>query len=439
MEINILQFKLGHFLTFNDVQTFSMIAGSSEKHANHVFERLGRRLLKSSYIYGANSAGKSNFVKGFMYSRMKVVSPGEDHYHYGIDEFRDYAHIDTNGKRSNVPSYFEYVLIIGERTFSYGFEVETLSGTMMSEWLVELFDDGFEEEVYSIGLEDEYSGITDYQQLYIDYSVGDRQSTFLHFIESKEYSNDYSVSIHELVRWFVFGLKVIPSSLMNCIIPVGKDYVSAMSKRLLGLGVEEELKQYNSATVKPNSNYRDEVKRMMADSFKDHVRNGGYVLTMPDVFELESINYDGRSRMIPIIFHHKNGDFDLDYSMESEGTQKIIFILSLLISTFEDVSNTIVLDEMESNLHTLVCKEIINNHNLGKYACNQLIITTHETRIMDDISRTDEIWFIDIPVNQDSKGSRIYSLEEFTTVEHDTLNTDYLRGIYGGIPFIRGV
>ena len=102
----------------------------------------------------------------------------------------------------------------------------------------------------------------------------------------------------------------------------------------------------------------------------------------------------------------------------------------------DDVSNTVIVDEMESNLHTLVCKEIVNRMVKGDYSCDQLIVTTHETRLMDD-ARPDEIWMVDKSPNDDERASTLHSLEEYNHVEKKTLNSDYLIGIYGGIPWIK--
>ena len=62
----------------------------------------------------------------------------------------------------------------------------------------------------------------------------------------------------------------------------------------------------------------------------------------------------------------------------------------------------------------------------------QLIVTTHESRLLDfDLLRRDEIWF----VNKRKTGeSDIYSLEEYNARFDQKIDKAYLEGRYGGVP-----
>ena len=62
----------------------------------------------------------------------------------------------------------------------------------------------------------------------------------------------------------------------------------------------------------------------------------------------------------------------------------------------------------------------------------QLIVTTHESRLLDfDLLRRDEIWF----VNKRKTGeSDIYSLEEYSARFDQKIDKAYLEGRYGGVP-----
>ena len=67
----------------------------------------------------------------------------------------------------------------------------------------------------------------------------------------------------------------------------------------------------------------------------------------------------------------------------------------------------------------------------------QLIVTTHESRLMDfNLLRRDEIWF----VNKKSSGeSDIYSLEEYNERFDKKIDKAYLEGRYGGVPIFSTV
>ena len=70
--------------------------------------------------------------------------------------------------------------------------------------------------------------------------------------------------------------------------------------------------------------------------------------------------------------------------------------------------------------------------NLAAEKNIQLIVTTHESRLMDfDLLRRDEIWFVDKKENGESD---IYSLEEYNARFDQKIDKAYLEGRYGGIP-----
>jgi len=438
VETYILQFKLGHFLTFNDVQTFSMVAGSSKDYSDYIIQTPSQRILKTSLIYGANSSGKSNFVKGFMYSRMRIIYPSEDHFSYGIDNFRDYAHIDNSGKRSRNPSYFEYILMLDGRIFSYGMEVETLSSTIMSEWLVELNDDSSEEIVYAIELNKSYTGIVDLKDSFIDYAKGSRQESFLHYMMKLDYNGIYGNIIIGLARWFMFGLKVIPSSLDNCLVPVDNLFISNLESELQSLDIPVSLIVEESSFYKKSKN--DVLtKSELEDTISCSCRSIPIINLNSKTFTKIVVCTNSNNIIHKITFHHNKGGMTLSFAQESEGTRKIAILLTFLYSKYEDVSSTIVLDELESNLHTLICKTIVDRFVNGRYVCDQFVFTTHETRFMDINLRPDIVWFIDSSENDTMNESTLYSLEEFKDISRRTLNEDYLNGVYGGIPFIKEI
>ena len=70
--------------------------------------------------------------------------------------------------------------------------------------------------------------------------------------------------------------------------------------------------------------------------------------------------------------------------------------------------------------------------NLAAETNIQLIVTTHESRLMDfDLLRRDEIWFVDKKKNGESD---IYSLKEYNARFDQKIDKAYLEGRYGGIP-----
>ena len=72
----LLEFTVGNFLSFKDKKTFSLEAGSISEHKDNVVEKGKYKVLRSAVVYGANSSGKSNFIKAleFMIETVKNSS-----------------------------------------------------------------------------------------------------------------------------------------------------------------------------------------------------------------------------------------------------------------------------------------------------------------------------------------------------------------------------
>ena len=59
----LIRFRTSNFLSFDQEQELSMIAGNTKKKENHLINQNNLKLLKFSAIYGANASGKSNLLK----------------------------------------------------------------------------------------------------------------------------------------------------------------------------------------------------------------------------------------------------------------------------------------------------------------------------------------------------------------------------------------
>ena len=115
---------------------------------------------------------------------------------------------------------------------------------------------------------------------------------------------------------------------------------------------------------------------------------------------------------------------------ESDGTVRILDLLEILIA---GEGKTYVIDELDRCLHPMLSYKFVETFfKLAKKKNIQLIVTTHESRLMDfDLLRRDEIWFI----NKKTSGeSDIYSLEEYNARFDQKIDKAYMEGRYGGVP-----
>ena len=70
----LVRFFVENFLSFRDEVEFSMVAGESDEHPDHVAKIRDLRLLKTSVIYGANASGKTNLIKAMSFAQDFITS-----------------------------------------------------------------------------------------------------------------------------------------------------------------------------------------------------------------------------------------------------------------------------------------------------------------------------------------------------------------------------
>lgn len=127
--------------------------------------------------------------------------------------------------------------------------------------------------------------------------------------------------------------------------------------------------------------------------------------------------------------------FDED---ESSGTRKFFALSGLIIDILEK-GTVLVVDELDAKLHPNIVSKIVEMFNSSYFNPKnaQLIFNTQNTNILkENTFRRDQIWFID--KNRYGE-SRLYSLADFKLTKvskYDRFEENYLRGKYGGTPFL---
>ena len=100
-------------------------------------------------------------------------------------------------------------------------------------------------------------------------------------------------------------------------------------------------------------------------------------------------------------------------------------------------TKTLVIDELDTSLHTLLVRELIRLFHCPDINTGgaQLIFTTHDTSLLDapDLFRRDQVWFVEKDRDQTSA---LVSLSEFSPRKNEALERGYLMGRYGGVPFL---
>jgi AAA15 family ATPase/GTPase len=168
------------------------------------------------------------------------------------------------------------------------------------------------------------------------------------------------------------------------------------------------------------------------------------IKTKRKVIPLKSVNVsfpsstatvsDEQKEMIQITSYHKaSPSIPFNFILEESDGTKSLFLL--LLSLFDIIRNNkiLLIDELESHLHTSIVEFIIKLFYSSESA--QLIFSTHNTKLLDlDKIRKDQIYF----VNKKSNGSTdLYSLFDYKDFR-DTMDVEkaYRQGRFDAVPFI---
>ena len=125
---------------------------------------------------------------------------------------------------------------------------------------------------------------------------------------------------------------------------------------------------------------------------------------------------------------------DIEFTRESTGTQKIFGLIPFIVEAI--YGQTIIIDEFDTGIHDLMVKSILEN--IVEHLNGQLIITTHNTTLMESEIKKDSVYILDILSNRKKEA---YSLADYDEKIHPNLNIRkrYISGTYGGVPYINDI
>lgn len=140
-----------------------------------------------------------------------------------------------------------------------------------------------------------------------------------------------------------------------------------------------------------------------------------------------------------IVSHHRsidgsNVEFDFNKD-ESLGTISVFNAVASILKVLRD-GGVLVIDELDSSLHTLVLKELIKLFKFKEInkKCSQLICTLHDTSLLEDkVYNLSEFSFVNKNVKQGTTITRLSQIKGEKTELN--LRKRYMKGTYLGIPY----
>jgi AAA15 family ATPase/GTPase len=449
----LLRFNVSNFLSFDDEQEFSMISGNVEKFSNRVIKDTNIKVLKFAALYGANASGKSNLIKAIDTAKKIVVGGVEN-----ITE-RD-LHFKLNTENKEKPSKFEFELKINDSYYAYGFTVMLHSSSILGEWLYELSPSGdkmiFERDMvrnlFNDGKKFDISSNKSKYEIYKEDIMNMKNVLFLKEINRKNLNEPDFDLFNAIYEWFSVKLTVLyPDTAISTHLNIfdrddGFDIVKLLDyfdTGITGITLEpssiEELRRYLGESE--YNSFMDSFKKTNLQAQK-HLKNSqtkrfrikAILQTERHLFQMKYENNEWEIKKL--LFEHgtTNGKVMFEFGDESDGTQRLIELLGIVHD--ENKDRVIIIDELDRSLHPQMTKKFVETFfKFTDQNPNQLIITTHESNLLDlQFLRRDEIWFVERNKNY---SSHLYSLENFKVRFDKKIDKDYLEGRYGAVPLFK--
>jgi AAA15 family ATPase/GTPase len=417
----LIEFTVGNFLSFRENKTLSLEATNITEHKHSTFKRGDFKLLKSAVLYGANSSGKSNFIKAMSIMKKIVMTSAEKS---SASKFEIVPFL-LNTSTENNPSFFEVVFLIQNTRYRYGFEID--KEAIRGEWLFML--DQKEEKPLFIRENDGIGVVDEFQEGARLESKTRENALFLSVVD--QFNGEIAGSI---IKWFnnwgtISGLshenyRGVTFSLLDD--KKSKERLLDFFKDL-DLGFEQI--KFRKEKFQKSFLPKDIPTEILEDIITD--------LKGKTIGRINTIHkkFDEHGKQVGF------ADFDLR-EQESSGTNKVFDISGPIFDTLLD-GGILVIDELDAKLHPLMTAAITNLFNSPEFNAKnaQLIFATHDTNLLSyGRFRRDQIYFLE---KDKYEASDLYSLIEYREEGSDnkirkdrSFEKDYINGRYGAIPFI---
>lgn len=395
---------------------FSMAAGKDKSHNESILHFSKERLLPSAVIYGANAAGKSNFIKAFAAAIIIMRTSNNRQINEKIPLLIPFQFDNTSSKE---PTSFDFIFIANGKKYEYGFSAD--ENKIYDEYLNE-YNSAKPSSVFERSNTNDYSFTKADEKEFNDYRNKTADNKL--FLSTATAWNCKRTK--DAYLWFAEGIDTYDS--MN---------LEQVAFNLLSEDKDNSLKPFmvdmlNKADVNI-SDYEFQTK----DLSNEDISN------LPIPFGVQiSDQVKTAVKGYKINTHHsvnnKTGktDYSLPFSLESEGTKKLFFFSPIVKQALEN-GKTIVIDELDASLHPLLVKGIVDLFNNPAINTNQaqLVFNTQDVSTMSlDLFRRDQIYFINKDCNTGI--SDLYSLDEFSPRKKENVRKGYMQGKFGAIPFV---
>ncbi|WP_291906512.1 ATP/GTP-binding protein [Chitinophaga sp. CB10] len=437
----LVRFIVSNLFSFKEPTEFNMLPGRFNRLPHHVITAGNVNLLKLNAMYGANGAGKSNFIhalailRDFLIDGRMPIDLITETFKFDRESAQKDVYLGIEFIKEDVPYYYGL-------TINQGIIVEEelqISGIgQKSDKVLFIRKDKIEEKDLALTFSKEVNEDREAALFpeFLKNEILERNVPVLFYMRNR--NNKVFEPFKKALEWFERGLELIlpfskPSGLA---MRLEKDEnfrrFTVDLMKSFNTGIEDIHVQTIPIEEYFGEDNKHEAERIIAD-LRAKAGKGKYIHTHWEevVFVLE--NNLPVAKRIELSHGEDNGQARFLFSEESDGTRRLLEYIPAIYSAV-NWNRTFFIDEIERSIHPLLIKELIRKFSHDKHTKGQLIFSTHEANLLDqDIFRPDEIWFAE---KNKQGATQLYPLSEFK--EHHTIDIrkGYLNGRYGAIPFL---
>ncbi len=404
----LLEFSIENYKSFKTLQVLSLQASAQREPKElpisvrrlHAPGPSGLNILKTKAIFGGNASGKSNLVMA-MATFWKIIHDSLMPENVLKEEMIPYR---LDRKTIGKPSYFQIIVVMNGVQYRYGFEAD--QERIHSEWLY-------------VKKKAETNYFIREKQKIISYNKNS-------FGEIKEVLNKNN-TLYKKDTLVLSVLNALSASVSSVLFSGIIHSISINSGGIFSKGYWTKLAVQQ---FKSDSTYQKFVRDLL-QSVDDSIVG----------FEINEVSIEGGSETQQfdiLVTKRKQGKSEVQFSLEKEegeGTQKVFAISYALYKALRN-GGAFIIDEFDARLHPLLTRKIISlfqsiyTHNEA-----QLVFISHDSNLLDSsLLRRDQITFVE---KSKSGESEIYDLADVKGVrEHDLFEKNYLKGKYGGLPYL---
>lgn len=421
----IIKYSVSNWKSFADPTTLNLIPTREKQHSNHiaVCDDTDVKVLQTAAVYGANAAGKTNFIESLEFLQKFILKYYSFNNIFGLQPYR------LNKVKEKEPTEFELTILVDKRVYQYRLMIN--SSEVIEEELWERAKIGTktnERLVFHRFNRNQYrfdSSFFSDSELKILKLAGEATRSDSSLITTAVSFN--IKSLQPFFDWFRNKLLLIgPQSKYMQL----QNYCSSNEEIALLKQLDVGIERFKEVSLGPDFLHGEKLAMI-----KNYLAQTGRPIRDEDMlYSLE--NGELKASKIQSIHIDEDGEErTFKITDESDGTQRLVDLVPLFVSLYKvGAASVVVVDDLDRSIHPFLIRRLIQRYLDSRSADRraQLVFTTHNLDLFDQsLFRRDELMIVD----RRNLRSELYPLADFKDIRKDKdVRRSYSKGLLGGVP-----